>query len=391
MPLEAYGNLLHRCFRCGYCKLPSEYCAFNCPSYNRYRMETYSPGGRLWLIRAVANKTIPPSRNYAAILYSCTMCGNCTEHCCLEFKDEILNIMTAARERLVDESILPPGVQKYLENVYAFGNPWKKPQRKRGDWANGTGIRLYDGNDEYLYYVGDVGSYHPRAGAASRAIGRLLLQSGISFGILGREEVSHGNEARGMGETALFEYLMDKNLELFRKKEVKKIVAYSPHAYNAMKNGYREMSGCPSVFHYLDIMKQILSEGRIDVSGGKASIKVTYHDSCFLGRWNKKYDLPREILGRIPMVELVEMQRNRENAFCCGGGNGNVFTDMLGGSEHSPGRVRVREALSCGAEVIAVSCPACLVMLDDAVASEGVEHLVKVLDIAEIIEAATKQ
>ncbi len=391
MVLQDYRDIFHRCFRCGYCKMPSEYYDYNCVSYNKYRMETYSPGGRLWLIRAIANKTIDPSLNYAEILYSCTMCGNCKENCCLEFKDDILNILTAAREQLVNESILPGNVQKYFENIYAFNNPWKKSQKKRGDWAKGTGIHLYDNRkDEYLYYVGDIGSYIPRANAVSRTLGQLLLESKVSFGILGPEEVSDGNEVRDMGETALFDYLVDKNTKLLRNKKVNKIITYSPHGYNIMKNAYREISSSVSVFHYLDIIKGLLFEDRIDVSGGY-SFKVTYHDSCFLGRWNKKYELPREILRQIPKVQLVEMERNRENAFCCGGGNGNFFTDMLGGGRNSPGRVRVREALSCGAEIIAVSCPACLIMLDEAVISEGVEKQIKVLDIAEIIQSSTKK
>lgn len=315
------------------------------------------------------------------------MCGNCRVHCCLEFKDEILNIMTAARAELVNESILPANVQKYLENIYTFNNPWKKSPKKRDDWAKGTGIRRYRNQDKYLFYVGDIGSYHPRAAEVSRTIGQLLLTARISFGILGTGEVSDGNEVRDMGETALFEDLRNKNIDVFRKNSVRNLIIYSPHAYNVMKNYYPEISNSISVFHYLEMMKTILSEGRIQLSGG-ASIRVTYHDSCFLGRWNGIYELPREILRQVPMLELVEMKRNREDAFCCGGGNGNFFTDMLGGDKNSPGRVRVREALSCGAEVIAVSCPVCLIMLEDAVEGEGVADRIKVMDISEIIQSA---
>lgn len=390
MTLNTYTNFLHRCFRCGYCKMPSKCSDYNCPSYNRYRMESYSPGGQLWLIRAIANKELMPSVNYAEILYSCTMCGNCREHCWLEFKDDLINIMTAAREQLVDESILPLKVQKYLENLYTFNNPWKKSPKTRGAWATGTGIHIYNSTDEYLYYVGDVSSYVPRAIAACRTIGELFLECGVSFGIMGAEEISDGNEARAMGETALFEYLMEKNIDLFKEKKITKIITHSPHAYNIMKNVYGERYDSISVFHYLDIMKQLLCEDSIDVSG-RQSIKVTYHDSCFLGRWNKKYELPREILRQIPTIQLVEMERNKENSFCCGGGLGNIFTDMLGGDKNSPARVRVREALSCGAEIIAVSCPTCLIMLDDAVMSERVEDQIKVLDIAEIINLFKKK
>ena len=389
MPLNAYKEILHRCFRCGYCKLSPESADYNCPSYNRYRRESYSPGGRLWLIRAVAENKIEPSHNYADILYSCTMCGNCRAHCCLEFKDDILNVVIAARAELVNASILPKSVQTYLENIYSFNNPWKKSPKKRSNWADGSGIHHYGNQDKYLYYVGDIGSYHPRVNVVSRTIGQLLLTAGISFGILGAEEVSDGNEVRDMGETALFEYLRDKNIDVFKKKKVQNIIAYSPHGYNVMKNHYPKISSSISVFHYLELMDTILSEGRIPLSEG-TSIKVTYHDSCFLGRWNGIYELPRKILCQIPRVELVEMGRNRENALCCGGGNGNFFTDMLGGDKNSPGRERVREALSCGAEVIAVSCPVCLIMLEDAVEGEMACDRIRVMDISEIIQWAIR-
>lgn len=389
MSLQPYKDLLHRCFRCGYCKLPSGYADFNCPSYNRYRRESYSPGGRLWLVRAVAEKAIDPSAHYADILYSCTMCGNCRAHCCLEFKNDILDMMTAARAELVDASILPGNVQKYLENIYSFHNPWKKSPKKRDAWAAGTGIHRYGNQDAYLFYVGDVGSYHPRATAVSRAVGQLLLAAGVSFGILGPEEISDGNEVRDMGETALFEYLREKNTEIFQKKKVQNLITCSPHEYHIMKNHYPDLSDATSVIYYLELMNTILSQGRIHLSGTEP-MRVTYHDSCFLGRWNGIYELPRDVLGQVPMVELVEMERNREDAFCCGGGNGNLFTDMLGGDKNSPGRVRIREALSCGAEVIAVSCPVCLIMLEDAVEGEGVGDRIKVMDIAEIIRSAIR-
>ena len=263
-------------------------------------------------------------------------------------------------------------------------NPWKKSQKKRGDWAEGLDIHLYENGDEYLYYVGDVGSYAPRARMVSRTLGSLLQQSKISFGILGPEELSDGNDVRSMGETDLFEYLMDENIKLFKAKGVKKIITYSPHAYNVMANHYGKMDGSVRVFHYLDVIRNILAEGRLNLLN-HPKVKVAYHDSCSLGRWNKKYEIPRDVLRQIPMVELVEMERNRENAYCCGGGNGNYYTDILGGGENSPARIRIREALASGAEVLAVSCPVCLVMFEDAIMDEGVGDRIKVLDIAEIL------
>lgn len=375
---------LHRCFRCGYCKLPADYQEINCPSYRQFPMESFSPGGRLWLIRAVTNGEIQPSRHYADILYSCMMCGNCREHCCLEFRDEILNMLRAARSELVDQSILPAPVQAYFETVYRFGNPWKKSRRKRQEWATGAGIGLFESPDQYLLYLGDTASFHPRACAVSRTIGRLLQLAGIPFGILGPEEMCDGNEARDMGETALFEHFRDKNTQLFKERGVQKIITYSPHAFHVMKNHYRELAAFATVSHHLELVETLLSEKRLNFSE-TPGIKVTYHDSCFLGRRNSQYDLPRKVLSQIPFVDFVEMERKRENSFCCGGGNGNFFTDLPGGGKNSPSRVRVREALATGARVIAVSCPVCLVMLEEAVLSEGVRDEIRVLDIVEIL------
>ncbi len=382
MDLDAYNDLLHRCFRCGYCKFPSEATAFNCPSYQRFRKETYAPGGRLWLIRAVATGGLVAGRHYAHILYSCSMCGNCKTHCCLEFKDSILDMVRAARAQLVDQSILPSGVQAYLENLYTFNNPWKKPIKKRVEWARSTQAHDITEEDRYLFYVGDTGSYHPRAQKVTQSISRLMDRAGVDYGILGKEERPHGNQARDLGETALFEHFRDMNMATFQKKNIKQIFTYTPHAYHAMRHHYPLPTD--TVSHYLDLLFSLLSSARLPLSP-LPDLKITYHDSCFLGRWNQKYDLPRQILDQIPGVRRVEMERNRENALCCGGGSAQFFTDLLGNDENSPARTRVREALATGAGIIAVSCPICLIMLEDAIETENLGHRLRVLDIAEIL------
>jgi Fe-S oxidoreductase len=207
------------------------------------------------------------------------------------------------------------------------------------------------------------------------------LEAGLSFGILGSKEECDGNEVKMLGEKRIFEMLVEKNIEIFSDLGITKIITLSPHSYNAFRNYYPDKF---EVFHYTQILCDLIKRGKLDVSKG-LNAKVTYHDSCFLGRHNSEYESPREILNAIPGIELLEMERNRENAFCCGGGSGNFYTDFFGGGEYGPARIRVREAYETGADILAVACPSCMTMLSDAVKSEGLEQKLIVKDISEIV------
>ena len=387
MAVEDYKDIIHRCFRCGYCKFTYDcsYLGFNCPVYNKYRLETYSPGGMIWLIYAsLVRKEIEWSEHLTEILYSCTMCKNCVAQCRFKFSEELVNILQAAREEVVDSRLVPPLVGRFLMNIYTYDNPYKGTREERGNWAEGTGVKRYEKGDEFLYYVGCVGSYDTTSKKAATALGDVLLQCGLSFGILGNKEICDGNEVDMLGEKGLFEWLRERNIHMFKDVGVKKVVTLSPHSYNAMKNNY---SSEFEVFHYTQLLRDLIKSGKLDVSKG-LNAKVTYHDPCFLGRYNNEYGAPREILGAIPGIELVEMERNRENAFCCGGGGGNFYTDILGGGKDSPSRIRVREARDTGADILAVACPICMMMLEDAVKTEGLEEGLVVKDISEIVKGS---
>lgn len=383
MALEDYKNIIHRCFRCGYCRFTSDcsYLGFNCPVYNKYRLETYSPGGMMWLIRAWKENEIKWTDSLAKILYSCTTCNNCVEHCKFKFNSDIVNVIIAAREEMVENGLVLPPVGRFLENVYLYGNPYRELRSNRDKWTEGAKIKQY-AREEFLYYVGCVGSYDIRGQEIARALGDVLLQAGLSIGILGSKEDCDGNEVKMLGEKRLFGILVEKNTQLFNNLGVKKIITLSPHSYNAFKNYYPNRF---EVFHYTQILRDLIRNGRL-VFPKRLNAKVTYHDSCFLGRHNNEYEAPREILNAIPGIELVEMERNRENAFCCGGGSGNFYTDFFGGGEDSPARVRVREAHETGADILAVACPTCMTMLSDAVKSEGLEEKLIVKDISEIVK-----
>jgi Fe-S oxidoreductase len=380
-----YADIVHRCFRCGYCKFTSDYTDFNCPAYRKFRFETYAPGGRMWLIRAWLNDEIKTSERFQEILYSCATCANCVEHCVFTFSEDLVNIFIAAREELVNGGIIPPPVRDFLKNINVNGNPYKEPANKRGKWAEGTSIETYDGQ-EYLFYVGCVGSYDERAKKIAATVGSLLVKAGVSLGILGEKETCDGNEVRTLGEAGLFQFLAEQNIESFKKLGIKKIITLDPHAFNAFKNDYPGLGGEFEVYHYTQVLAQLIRSGKIDLKEYKA--RVTYHDPCYLGRHNGEYKAPREILKSIPGLELIEMDRNGENAFCCGGGGGNFFTDILGGGEDSPNRIRAREALDTGAGIIAVACPQCAKMLEDGIKAEDLDYKLRVMDVAEIVMQA---
>ncbi len=381
-----YKELLHRCFRCGWCKFPMDFSNINCPSYLKYSFETYSPGGRLWLIRGWLNKEIEATNRFKEIVYSCATCKNCTVSCGIpEIKNHIVDMVIDARKELVSTGKLPASVKNYFMEIYNNGNPFKKPQSERGQWAEGLEIPEFT-NEEYLFYIGDEGSFDETAVKMTRAAASLLKASGISFGILGVDEESDGNDVRALGEGDLFKHLAEKNIELFKNRGIKKIITLSPHSFNAFKNDYREFGADFEVLHYT----QVLGANIAKINSGKFNKKITYHDPCYLGRWNNQYLSPRQILQSIPGVTLVEMERNQASALCCGGGGGNYYSDMLGSGEMSPSRVRVREASSTGAEIIAVCCPICFKMLDDAVKDEGLDGKIQIMDVAQIVNESMK-
>lgn len=379
-----YADIIHRCFRCGYCKFPGTWNDVNnCPPYARFRMESYSCGGRLWLTRAWLEDRIQWTEHLAEILYSCTTCKNCVFKCPLGFSDEIVNMVVAARGEMVERGKIPAEVKRILENTELHGNPYGLSRSKRGLWSDGMDIERYNGH-EYLLFVGCAASYDTRAIESARALGRILKSIGVSFGILGEEESCDGNEIRMLGEWGLFEMLAQDNIELFNRRGVKKIIALSPHSYNAIKNSYPPMGGVFQVVHYTELIGDLLRQGKLVFNDG-CKKTITYHDPCYLGRWNNEYDAPRAILKAIPGVRFVEMEKNRESSLCCGGGAGNFIMDLLGGSKDSPTERRVCEAVDAGADILAVSCPKCLIMLADAAKAEGCEGRIEVKDISEIV------
>lgn len=383
-----YADLTRLCFRCGYCKFSADYGEFNCPSYLKFGFDTYAPGGRMWLIKAWLTRQIDISANYMKILYTCATCGNCKEQCVMDLKTNLLDLFEAAKSELVEEGAVPPAVRDYFKAISINGNPYKEPQSERGKWAEGIGIEVFDGH-EYLFYVGDVGSYDERGKKMATSVASVFVDAGLSIGMLGEEEISDGNDVKALGEKWLFQYLAEENIKLFNARGVKKIITLDPHAYNAFRVEYPKFGGNFEVQHYTQLFLTLIKNKAIHPES--SDLKVTYHDPCYLGRHGGVYDAPREILKCVPGLHFSEMGRNGKNALCCGGGGGNFFTDMMGGGEESPARIRVREALETGCQGLVVACPLCAKMLEDAVKAEGVETRIRIQDLAETLKGGVER
>ncbi len=388
--LALVRNNVSKCMGCGICRgVWERKDVAMCPVWaTGVGFEDSSPRGRVTVAQDILDNYISYSTPLAASIYRCTDCGCCATTCdamdpkTLEPIVNVPQIVRAMRRDLVENALVPPLVRDYMKALHVNGNPYKLPQDQRGDWADGTGVPEFS-DQEYLFYVGDVGSYDERGQQMARSVAKLLMKGGVSLGILGSREHSDGNDAMVMGETGLFQYLAEANIDTFKKHSVRKIISLDPHSYNVFVNHYGELGGEFQCQHYTEVLEELLNAGRLSLAPRK--IKVTYHDPCYLGRHNEIYEPPRKVLKAIAGLELVEMMRTRKSAFCCGGGGGNFFTDLIGGGASSPSRVRLREALDAGAEVVAVACPLCAKMLEDALKAESLDDRIAVRDISEIL------
>ena len=238
---------------------------------------------------------------------------------------------------------------------------------------------------DILFWVGCAGSYDARAQKVSRAFAKLLNKAGVSFAILGNEESCCGDPARRAGNEFVFQMLALQNIEVLNGYNIKKIVTACPHGYNTLKNEYPELGGNFEVIHHTQFIEQLIKEGKLDVSDNKyiASTKVTYHDSCYLGRVNGEYKAPRNVLNSAK-IEVTEMERSGTNGFCCGAGGAQMFKEEEKGDKRV-NEERASEAIGTGAKIIAANCPFCITMLEDGIKAHEKEDEIKVMDIAEIL------
>jgi Fe-S oxidoreductase len=312
------------------------------------------------------------------IAWYCTSCGECTLRCPRDVKPS--EMIFEVRSAFVEEGEIPLSIQKALENTFVQKNPWGRPRSKRCAWQDEAGLKVphvSETSSKRLLFTCCIQAFDPRCMVIPANVARILSHGGVEFGILGAEEACCGNEIRRMGEAGLFEDLEEGNKSAFKKYGVKEIIALSPHCMNAFKKEYGELG--IHVYHYTEVLSELIRKGSLTFKT-PYSKKVIYHDPCFLGKQNKIYDAPRNVLKAIEGLELLEFSGSRENSLCCEGGGGRMFYEAeisyLRNSQK-----RVEEAVEKGADVLATSCPFCVMTLEDPATEKGLP----VKDISEIV------
>lgn len=320
-------------------------------------------------------------------IWSCTTCGACEQECPLgiEYIDKIVDL----RRGMVEDGIVPQSIQKPLSAIEKRGNPWGKLEKKRLEWTNllpeDVHVKVLDGKEkaETLYFVDSITSFDDRMQAIGCATATILSRTGENFGILGVAEKDSGHEVRRFGEEMLFQDLQTQNTKAILNCGVTHIVTADPHAFNALKNDYKNI---PPVEHISQFLARQIQTGKIqlkqrsDDGGNKV---YTYHDPCYLGRHNGLYDEPRAVLDAIPGIKRVDMTRCRDRSFCCGGGGLMLFYEPE--EEQRMGVLRVKMAVEAGANVIVTACPFCLVNIEDAIKVAGLEGKMEAIDLAELV------
>ena len=348
-------------------------------------------------------------------LWACCTCGACEEVCPVFVRHP--RMIVEMRRNLVEQGEVDEGLQDALMSLQRYGNSQGKSARKRfewakslpksdvffglfehvmakqrGEWAKGAPVPVKDASKEpvdVLWFLGDYASYHPSAVRASGMAAQILHIAGVDFGALLKGEQSAGNDVRRVGEEGLFEMLAEKNMKALEEADFKRIVTTDPHTYNVLKHEYGRFGLEKPVQHYTELLDELIQSGDLKFSR-KLDSTVTYHDPCYLGRYNGVYDAPRRVLAALG-VKLVEMPRNRENSFCCGAGGGKIWMKDVPGIEERPAEVRVKEALALpGVEYLVVACPKDLAMFEDAVKTVGAEDKLQVVDLAELVLQATQ-
>lgn len=321
-------------------------------------------------------------------IWSCTTCGACEEECPigLEYIDKIVDL----RRGMVDEGMVPQSLQPPLKAIEKRGNPYGKMEKKRALWAKDEEFATEcevknvekSGTVETLYFVDSITSYEDRMMEIARSTSRILKAAGIDFGVLGKKEKDSGNDVRRFGEEMLFMDLKNQNTEAIKGCEAKNIVTADPHALNTLKNEYEDL---PAVTHISELALKEVKEGRLKLKATEDTSKIyTYHDPCYLGRHNGIYSDPRDLIDAIPGTNRVEMERNSDRSFCCGGGGLMLYYEPT--EETRMGIKRVQMAKDVGATVIVTACPFCLVNIEDAVKTLDLDNEIEVIDIAELVD-----
>lgn len=363
---EAGGEALKFCYQCGKCDAV-------CP-WNRVRkffIRQLMHQGQLGLVPFESDD-----------LWLCTTCRNCVQQCPRGVK--IIDVMRAMRRILVPDGVVPasiPNLRSVMTSIASVGNPFRQ-EKDRAEWAEALSIKAFTEGTDLLYFPCCYPSYEPRLKKVAQATGELLQKGGVDFGLLGSKENCCGESVRAAGNEELFKRLARENIKTFIDHGVKKILTSSPHCYHTFKNDYIEFKANFEVIHISQYLLELIREGRLEITK-EFKKRVTYHDPCYLGRHNGIYDEPRELLKRIPGLQLVEMPDSKDNSLCCGMGGGRIWMETAKGERFSD--LRLQQALSTGAEVLVTACPYCITQFEDSKSilkeCEGLE----IKDITEIL------
>jgi Fe-S oxidoreductase len=365
---EAGGDADRLCFQCGRCDTA-------CP-WNRVRK---------FPVRKMINQAklgVIPFESED--LWICATCRQCVDRCPRGV--EIIDVMRAMRRLLVPDGVVPasiPNLRSVMTNIASVGNPWGQAPEDRALWAKDLEIKEFGEGMELLYFPCCYPSYDPRLKKVSQATATLLNRAGADFGILGSRENCCGESVRKAGNEDLFKRLARENIKTFIENGVRKILATSPHCYHTLKNEYSEFRVNFEVVHTSQYLFQLLNEGKLKITKEYRK-KVTYHDPCYLGRHNGIYDEPREVLKKIPGLELIEMAESRKDSLCCGMGGGRVWMETAKGERFSD--LRLQQAIGVGAEVLVTSCPYCITQFEDSRLTLKDSEALQIKDITEVLQ-----
>ena len=364
---EAGDDVSKLCFQCGKCDAV-------CP-WNRVR--DFS------IRRIIREANFGLSEIEDEDIWRCTTCGTCPSTC-PRGVDQI-KLGVSVRRVASEYDVFPQSVRSAAAvraGLRVEGNPLEGERSKRADWASDLSVKSFEEGMEALYFVGCYPSYDPRLKKVARATAQILQKAGVDFGILGTEESCCGESVRKTGAEDVFKELARRNIKSFIDRGVKKIIVSSPHCYHTFKNEYPEFMVNFEVLHMSQFIWELIESGKLEIQG-EYSARVTYHDPCYLGRHNGVFDEPREILKKIPGLDLIEMPDTRQTSLCCGGGGGRIWMDTP--KEERFSDIRLNQAHDAGAKVLATCCPYCITMFEDSRLNMDYENVLEIRDITEIV------
>lgn len=367
--IEAGGEPLKLCYQCGLC---TGVCPWNLV--------------RNFIVRRIMHEAQLGATDFGSEdVWTCVTCRACVQRCPRGV--QIIDVMRAIRRAVASLGlgIVPDALRISAKNIAAVGNPLGEPPQKRNDWAQNLGVKKFDSTTEILYFPCCIPAYDPNVRAVAQSTAKVLSRVGINYGIIGTEARCCGESIRKAGQEEVFQSLAQNNINLFNSSGVKTMVVSSPHCYHTFKNEYPELGGKFEVLHITQYLALLIERGKLKFSK-EIRKKVIYSDPCYLGRHNSVYDEPRKVLQSIPGVELLEFPDSREAGLCCGGGGGRIWMDTPKGERFSD--IRTEQALTLGAQIIALACPYCYLNYRDSVISMGKAEALEVKDITELVAEA---